>query len=69
MNKKAFEEVYEDLIKCNLFCGKHDARHGSAEYMNGIKTVMEYIAYKADKTDEFDELFHNNYFDSYFKAG
>ena len=59
MNKKAFEEVYEDLIKCNLFCGKHDARHGSAEYMNGIKTIMEYIAYKANKTDEFDELFHN----------
>jgi hypothetical protein len=29
---------------------------------------MEYIAYGADKTEEFDKLFHNNYFDSYFKA-
>jgi hypothetical protein len=42
--KKAYEIVYNDLIKCGLFIGKYDARHGKADFMCGVGTVMESIA-------------------------
>ena len=64
-----WEDVYAELIKCPLFCGVFDAKNGDVAFMNGIATVMEYIAGKADKWDEFNLLFDANYLLSKKKAG
>lgn len=50
-----WEVVYEELTKISLFCGRYDAEHASDQYMYGIATVMEHIAYHAGKQDEFNE--------------
>lgn len=64
------EEMIKDLIKkmsgCDLFIGKYDAKHGSTKYMNGICTVMTYLAYEVsdDYGDEFNDMFLKNMLDS-----
>ena len=63
MNKKeAFQIVLTELTKNNLFKGIYDAKNGNENFMYGICTVMEAIAYSIDdKTgDSFSELFMNN---------
>ena len=62
MNKQeAFKIVYDEMIKCQLFCGVYDAKNGNLHFMYGISTVMEQIAYEAggdkllyDFQDKFD---------------
>lgn len=62
--EQAYKAVYDDLIKCELLTGKYDATNGEEHYMYGISTVMEIIAYRADKTgvlhDLFEDMFLNN---------
>ena len=41
---EAYKIVFNDLIKCDMFKGIYDARHGAAYYMYGVKAVMENIA-------------------------
>lgn len=63
---KAFEIVYNELIKCPLFCGKFDATHGNREYMYGICTVMENIAFHVseDTYDEYSIMWCDNILES-----
>lgn len=56
---EAYKIVLEDMKKCNLFCGKYDAKHGSKKMMSGIRVVMEFIAYRID--DETGDDFTNNF--------
>ena len=58
--KEAYQIVLDDLMQCDLFRGKYDAKHGASEhYMYGICTVMEAIAYRvSEKTgDAFSDMF------------
>ena len=62
--QKAYEMVLNDIIDsdCSLFLGNYDAKNGSATFMHGISTVMEFIAYKVgeEQGDKFSDLFTNN---------
>ena len=55
-----FRGVYNELVECNLFTGRYDAKHGDDAYMYGIATVMEFIADKAGYLDEFQQMFDYN---------
>lgn len=60
--KKAYEIVLDDLTNLKLFNGYYDAKHGKKDYMYGINTVMECIAYKINDEvgDNFSEKFIKN---------
>jgi len=64
------EEIIKDLIeemsKCGLFIGKYDARNGNENFMHGINTVMEYLAYEVSREygDNFSDMFIKNMIDS-----
>ena len=70
--RKAYKIVLEDLTKCGcgLFVGQYDAKNGKDEFMYGISTVMEHIAYKAGKKEyeEFSKTFFENMEKSVDKA-
>lgn len=55
-----FKYVLEELKRCNIFIGIYDAKNGNSHFMNGISTVMEYIALEAGEHDEFYNEFLNN---------
>ena len=60
--EKAYKIVLDDLCKTPMFIGKYDAKHGSAEFMNGISTVMECIAYNISDGmgEQFEDIFLAN---------
>lgn len=57
--KEAFALVFQKLKEVPMFCGYYDAFNGNKHFMNGVSSVMEFIAYQisdeigADFTDEF----------------
>lgn len=59
-DNRMWDMVYKTLMLCPLFRGIYDAENGSELYMNGIGTVMEYIADKAGRLKSFDTLFPSN---------
>lgn len=68
----AFYIVFKDLTKDEgLFTGRYDAKNGSRQYMHGINSVMEYIAYKVgeDCLDAWVDRFAKNMIESQEKAG
>lgn len=70
MNRTAiYNFVYEELSDMPIFNGKYDAKHGDEHFMNGIGTVMEYIAFQADREENFDKIFFDNRVESLDKAG
>lgn len=59
----AYYLVYKDLTKEDgLLTGKYDAKNGSKQYMNGVWSVMELIAYGVgiDCYEAFNERFCRN---------
>lgn len=60
--KKVIEKVVDEMTECGLFCGKYDAKNGSAEFMHGIYTVMEYLTYLVGEeySTEFQDIFLEN---------
>lgn len=64
--KKVIEKVINGMTECGLFCGHYDAKNGSAEFMNGIGTVMEYLAYLVSDEygAEFEDVFLTNLIES-----
>ena len=71
--KDAYKEVLKDIVSNGpeMFMGKYDARNGKPEFMYGISTLMEWIAYKTE--DEYairfmDEEFIKNMIKSQKKA-
>lgn len=60
--KKVVQKVIDGMTECGLFCGRYDAKNGSAEVMHGIAFVMEYLAYLVsdDYGAEFEDTFLNN---------
>ena len=64
MNKAdAYYIVCKDLTKdIGMFTGVYDAKNGKPEFMHGIATVMEYIAYQVgdDCYEAFCDKFCEN---------
>ena len=62
MEQNAWKVVYDELMKVGLFRGNYDARNGGDQYMHGIWTVMENIAYHVSEecADNFVETFATN---------
>ena len=70
--REAYKIVLNDILNngCGMFVGNYDAKNGSAEFMQGIETVMEYIAYSIsdEQGDDFSNLFIKNMIASEQKA-
>lgn len=70
--KEAYRIVLNDILNndCGMFVGEYDAKNGSAEFMYGILTVMEYLAYSiCDKEgDLLSDMFIKNMVASEQKA-
>ena len=64
----AYRIVLNDMLNsgCGLLVGKHDWKNGKPDFMYGIQTVMEWIAYKVSETDGdyFSDLFVRNLIES-----
>jgi len=59
---KAARIVFDKLCKCSLFRGKYDAKHGNVEFMEGIGTVMEALAFMVSEEcgENFADTFVTN---------
>lgn len=60
--KATLKNIFEELKKCDLFVGKYDARRGNENFMFGISSVMECLAYMIDEKygDDFSHEFNEN---------
>lgn len=60
----AYRIVLNDILNngCGMFVGEYDAKNGSKEFMHGIATVMEHIAYNVSDADgdTLSDLFIKN---------
>lgn len=70
--KDAYRIVFNDIInsECCLLVGKYDAKNGNKNFMYGINTVMEWIAYRVSEKqgEEFSAMFLDNMIDSQEKV-
>lgn len=57
--REEYKHVLDDLMQIRMFRGIYDAKNGDSHFMNGIDTVMSYIADKAEDED-FLDLFLTN---------
>lgn len=68
----AYRIVLNDMLNsgCGLLVGEYDATNGNEQFMHGISTVMEWIAYRVSDTDgdAFNDLFIKNLLKSEMKA-
>ena len=66
----ALMKVFKNLCKCDLFIGKYDAKNGNPNFMYGIATVMENLAYLISENvgQTFHTTFTNNLIISEKKA-
>lgn len=66
----AFGIVLQELLKCDLFCGKYDAKHGKEDFMYGVGCVIEAIASRTNDEifDAVSEMFTHNLIVSEEKA-
>lgn len=67
--REAYKIVLEKLKQTPLFCGKYDALNGNINFMYGIRTVMEIIAFNAGEFENFESEFSENLLDSLVKSG
>ena len=64
----AYRIVFNDMMNsgCGLLVGQYDAKNGKEDFMHGIATVMEWIAYRVseEQGDDFSDLFVKNLIES-----
>lgn len=62
MAKEEIRQLVSEMMKCPMFCGKYDAKHGNEFFMYGIATVIEYLALLVDDTfyQEVSDIFIRN---------
>lgn len=64
----AYKIVFEDILNsgCGCMVGIYDAKNGNQDFMHGISTVMEWIAYRVSVADgdAFSDLFISNMIES-----
>ena len=68
--KEAFEIVFDELTKINMFSGKV-SKYADASFVEGIGTVMEAIAnnISEEKGANFEKEFTKNVIQSFYKEG
>ena len=63
--QNAYKIVYDDILNSGvgLFTGNFDSKNGNKNFMYGICTVMEFIAYNASEQDydDFEEIWYKNF--------
>lgn len=64
--EEVLKELLEEMKQIGIFNGKFDAKNGSWEFMNGVGTVMEYLAYKV--SDEYGEEFEHEFSKNFAKS-
>ena len=61
----AYRIVYNDILNrdIGLFLGKFDAKNGKPEFMYGISTLMDFIAYESSEADyeDFQKIWFENF--------
>ena len=61
----AYRIVNNDILNrdIGLFLGKFDAKNGKPEYMYGISTLMDFIAYESSEKDydDFQKIWFENF--------
>jgi hypothetical protein len=66
--QNAYRIVLNDILNsgCGLMVGNYDAKNGSEQFMHGISTVMEWIAYRVSEADgdAFSDMFVKNLIES-----
>ena len=50
MANEEIRQLVSEMMECPMFRGEYDAKHGSESFMDGIATVMEYLASLVDDT-------------------
>ena len=61
--KQTMRKVIETIIQSNgLFAGNYDAENGNSDFMYGISSLLEYLAYSvdADLGNEVEDIFGEN---------
>lgn len=66
MEKEIIKNLLADMSECPLFIGKYDAKNGNEDFMYGIQTVMEFLAFSVSNNfgEEFSKKFTQNMVDS-----
>ena len=68
----AYKIVYNDILNrdIGLFLGRFDAKNGKSEFMYGIATLMDFIAYESSEADydDFQKIWSENFQKSIDKA-
>lgn len=68
----AYKIVYNDILNrdIGLFLGRFDAKNGKHEFMYGIGTLMDFIAYESSEADydNFQKIWLENFQKSIDKA-
>lgn len=59
MEKEMIKNLLTEMSECPLFIGKYDAKNGNEDFMYGIQTVMEFLAFSI--SDEFGEKFSKKF--------
>ena len=62
MAKEEIRQLVSEMMECPMFRGEYDAKHGNESFINGIATVMEYLASLVDDAfcQEVSDLFTHN---------
>ena len=62
MKKEEICQLVLKMMECPMFRGEYDAKHGNESFINGIATVMEYLASLVDDTfcQEVSDIFTHN---------
>lgn len=64
--KEELEDLLEEMKQISIFNGTLDAKNGSWEFMNGVATVMEYLA--GQVSEEYLEKFQKEFFKNFQKS-
>ena len=63
--QEAYKIVYNDILNrgIGLFLGQFDAKNGKPEFMYGISTLMDFIAYESSEKDydDFQVIWFENF--------
>ena len=62
MAKEEIRQLVLEMMECPMFRGEYDAKHGNESFINGIATVIEYLASLVDDTfcQEVSDIFTYN---------
>ena len=60
--KEVLKGIIEEIREIGMFEGRYDAKNGKKDFMYGISTVMECLAYMVSDEygDSFSDTFVNN---------